>query len=350
MATTIIENAVAYSSQVVREPLNQMAYAPLVKPEIFQYSKFGKDTMVREITAGTASDYDVHTGFEANGTGGSAKWVAYTAPYDRGITFAVDAIQEYNAIEAGMELSSAAVAKQNLVAMAAEIDATTTAALFANVPEANVLASTVAKVDKDNVISTLDDIEGRIFNAGYSGDSYVFTRNAVYTAIKAAIVEKHGLANEEVLKYSPVVGLELETRVLKYNNLYFIRVADNRMYSAITLLDGKSEGQTAGGYIKADGASYVDMLVVPVPAAALSLRHFVANLLVPMAFTNGLNMGEVKEQLGGVNDLTGGAVAFANVGVNQKADSFEYQTRMIYGAMAFNVWKKTLFAVTTAIA
>ena len=38
------------------------------------------------------------------------------------------------------------------------------------------------------------------------------------------------------------------------------------------------------------------------------------------------------------------------VGINQKADAFEYQTRMIYGAMAFNIWKKTLFAVTTPIA
>ncbi len=346
----VIETCKSYSNQVVREPFMGIGYLPLVKPEIFDYSKFGKETMIREITGGTASDYDINSGFEANGTGGSAKWIPYVAPYDRGITFAVDSMDEYNAVLAGMELSGAAIAKQNLINMAAEIDATTTAALYASVPEANVLSSTTAKLDKDNIIATIDDIEAKIFNAGYNGDCYVFTRASVYSAFKAAIIDKNGIANEDVLKLTPVKGLEIETRVLKYNNMYFVRIADNRMYSAITLLDGKSEGQTAGGYAKADGASYVDVLVVPAPAAALSLRHFVANLLVPMAFMHGLNPGEVQAELGGVNDLTGGAVAFSNVGINQKADAFEYQTRMIYGAMAFNIWKKTLFAVTTPIA
>lgn len=347
MATTVIEAAKAYSSQVIREPLINSVFSVLVNPNVFKYSKFGKETSVREVKGGTASNYDKNTGFKANGTGGSAIWKSFTAPYDREMTFAVDAIDEYNAVLEGYELSGVAVAKQNMVAMGGEIDATTSAAIYANIPSTNVLSSTVAKIDKDHVFSTLTDLEARVFNAGYTGESFVFTRASVFSNIQAALLANNALANSEVLKFSPVKGLELETRVIKYNNLIILRVPDNRMYTVISILDGISEGQTAGGYVKADGASYIDILVVPAPAAALSVRHIVANLLVPMAYMNGLNPGNLEVELGGVNDLTDNALAFQNIGINQKADSFEYQTRLVYGAMTFDSWKKTLFAVTT---
>lgn len=350
MATTVIEAAKAYSSQVVREPLNNSVFSILVNPNVFKYEKFGKETMVREIIGGTASNYDKNVGFTANGKGGSASWKSFVAPYDREMTFKVDAIDEYNAVLEGYELSGAAIAKQNMVGMGAEIDATTSAAIYANVPSANVTDSATAKVDKDNIFQTLTDIEAKVFNAGYTGDSYVFVRASVYSAIQAALLANNALANDEIVKSAPVKGVELETRVIKYNNLILIRVPDNRMFTAVTLLDGKSEGQENGGYVKGDGASYIDVLVVPAPAAALSVRHFVANLLVPMSYMNGLNPGTIETELGGVNNLTDGVVAFANIGINQKGDDFEYQTRMIYGAMTFDAWKKTLFAITTAIA
>lgn len=347
---TVIEAAKAYSSQVVREPLINSIFSLLVNPDVFKYEKFGKETMVREVKGGTASNYDKNAGFTANGTGGSAEWKPFVAPYDREMTFAVDAMDEYNAVREGFELSGAAIAKQNMRNMAGEIDATTAAAIFANIPAENVYTSADLKLDKDNIFQTLTDLEAKVFNKGYAGDSYVFVRSTDYSAITAALLANNALANQEVLKFSPIKGLELETRVVKYNNLIIVRVPDTRMFTAVTLLDGKSEGQEAGGYVKAEGASYIDMLVVPAPAAALSVRHFVANLLVPMAYTEGLTAGVVETELGGVNNLTDNTVAFSNIGINQKADAFEYQTRMIYGAMTFESWKNTLFAVTTAIA
>lgn len=350
MATTVIEAAKAYSSQIVREPLINSVFSVLVNPNVFKYSKFGKETMVREIKGGTASNYDKSKGFQANGTGGSATWKTFTAPYDREMTFAVDAIDEYNAIMDGYELSGVAVAKQNMVGMGAEIDATTAAAIFANVPSGNKLSSTTTKIDKENIFATLADLEAKVFDAGYTGDSFVFVRGSVYSAIQAALIANNALANPEVLKYSPIKGVELEVRVIRYNNLIILRVPDSRMYSTITLLDGTSSGQEAGGYKKGDDAEYIDVLVVPAPSSALSVRHLVANLLVPMAYMNGLNPGNLEVELGGVNNLTENAVAFQNIGVNQKADAFEYQTRMIYGSMSFDAWKKTLFVVTTTIA
>ena len=43
-----------------------------------------------------------------------------------------------------------------------------------------------------------------------------------------------------------------------------IATPQNRMYSAITLHDGVSSQQTAGGYVKASGAKDVNFLIVPV--------------------------------------------------------------------------------------
>jgi len=349
MATTVIEAAKAYSGAVVREPLVNSVYSLLVDPTKVRYSKYGKETLVREIKGGKASNYDKAKGFQSAGSAGSASWVSYTAPYDREMTFVADAMDEYNAIVEGFELSGVAVAKQNMVAMGAEIDATTAAALYSAVPSANVFTSTTMPIDKANVFTTLTAIEAKIFNAGYTGDSFVFARATAYSNIVAALLSNNALANEQVLKYTPVGGMELETRIIKYNNLVIVRVPDNRHYTEVTLLDGLSAGQEDGGYVAGTTAAYIDFLVVPAPAANLSIRHVVANLLVPMAYMEGLNTGSLNIELGGVNELTGNMVSFQNVGVNQKGDGFEYQTRLVYGPIAYNIWKKTLFAVTTAI-
>jgi hypothetical protein len=53
------------------------------------------------------------------------------------------------------------------------------------------------------------------------------------------------------------------TKVPAVDQVPIIETPANRMYTAITLYDGKTEGQEAGGYVKGDSALDVNFIVLP---------------------------------------------------------------------------------------
>lgn len=53
----------------------------------------------------------------------------------------------------------------------------------------------------------------------------------------------------------------INTQVPSIDGVPFISVPSNRMYSAITLYDGKTKGQEAGGYIKGTTAKDINFIV-----------------------------------------------------------------------------------------
>lgn len=102
----------------------------------------------------------------------------------------------------------------------------------------------------------------------------------IKTGIKA--VRDKGFTGQLVIHATPDVTLELEmamagkihavdfakggivTKVPAVDNVPIIETPQDRMYSAITINDGKTSGQTAGGYAKASGAKDVNFIVLPV--------------------------------------------------------------------------------------
>ena len=55
----------------------------------------------------------------------------------------------------------------------------------------------------------------------------------------------------------------INTLVPSVDNVPLIATPENRMYSAITLNDGVTEGQKAGGYVKGSNAVDVNFIVLP---------------------------------------------------------------------------------------
>lgn len=100
------------------------------------------------------------------------------------------------------------------------------------------------------------------------------------TGIKA--VRSAGYTGALVIHATPDVVLELEmamagkihavdfarggivTKVPAIDNVPIIETPQERMYTAITINDGKTSGQTAGGYVKGSAAKDVNFLVLPV--------------------------------------------------------------------------------------
>jgi hypothetical protein len=60
-----------------------------------------------------------------------------------------------------------------------------------------------------------------------------------------------------------------------------VHVPQARFYTAVETLDGKSSGEKAGGYAKADGAEDINFLVVHRPAVLQALRHVAPKIIDP---------------------------------------------------------------------
>ena len=66
-----------------------------------------------------------------------------------------------------------------------------------------------------------------------------------------------------------------------------VKVPQSRFYTAIDLLDGKTEGETAGGYTKATDGKNINFLVVHKPAVMKYNKHIVPRVFSPEVNQNG---------------------------------------------------------------
>lgn len=353
MANAVISAASMFMDKVVITPYLWAKTAILADPSKFQYSLFGKTTYVREVVGGVAGSYRPSAGFRGFTSGGSVVWTQFTAPHDRMLHDRIDALDELNSILQGMQLSGVAMNSATWKNFSAELDATTIATLYNSAPASNVFENTVAgyEITPDKIFHTLNKIKLNIFDAGYEDAVAVFVDTTTFANIQTAIIDKYGLANSSVLKMvvGEKEGLDVNINVLMLDNLLIIRVPKVRMVSNVVLYDGVTAGQESGGWVKDVNAKNINILAVPLEAAALSIRHVVANLAVPALFTN-VNVSQINSALMDIYKIYGNAIEIQNIGINQSADQFAYMNRIIYGAIVFETWKKTIFAVTEPLA
>lgn len=351
MANAILTGAQMYMDKVIKYPYIKSKFAVLADKSKFQYSKFGEKTLVREVTPGTSSDYDEATGFAVGGTGGSVTWEDFTAEYDRQYTAPVGALQEMNSILEGMELGGTALVEAWYNQEGAEIDALACAKIYSKTPVSNRLTINAHPIDKTHIIDTLLYIDGQIRNNGEEDAVAVFIRNSVYSDLQSAIVDNYGLASDAVLTYTTSANneegkIDVELRVKKLNDrMYLIPVPDNRMISNVTLLDGFSDGQTAGGFVpdtSAEGYCNIYILAVPFNAAAESFRHIVANMTVPAMYQAEANNVDISA----LQDYYDGSMTILNIGVDQNGDQWKYMNRIVFGTAVFSNRTMTIFSVS----
>lgn len=328
------------------------------------YTPKGKVTMIRQYESGKAGNYNKKSGWMGNyGNGKGVQWIEYKAPYDRAKILSVDAIDEMQSYENGMvpsiELLNADFLDNQ---MPSEIDATNIAQFCSQVPEANKYKSTdpAYATDEDSILNTVLQLQNNVFNSGYNRETVLFMRASVYTAFQKAIIKNYGMASGVMLTKSMDVqiktGLEnlitdsndsisVTVDIEVFGNFYIIKMPDDRMYTKISLLDGYSVGQEEGGYIpdtSADDFALVDMLAIPLNSAFTNTRYMVDNFLVPSNLP-GISYNNVE--LRQLNQQMYGNVEIGNAGINQKANAFEYDIRLIYGGSIFDNRRRNCFAV-----
>lgn len=206
-----------------------------------------------QIKVSNLGDYDRSSGY-VNGSV-QMEWKTATFGYDRGTKLSVDAMDDEESMniafgKAGAELIRTVVSPEadaytfaRLAGMSGIGSAS--ASLADGTAVLNAIISAKTAMDEAEVPS-----EGRI----------LFITPTKHNAIMALDTTK----SREVLGYFSQI----------------IEVPQTRFYTAIDLLDGKSDGETAGGFKKATAGKNINFMIVE-PSCVMKFDKHVANDVIP---------------------------------------------------------------------
>lgn len=215
---------------------------------------------IAKIALDGLADYDRANGFVEGNI--DLEWETMKLAHDRGREFSIDAMDDEERL---MIVTANAMAEFARTKVVPEVDAIRFATLAAN-------AGSTASGDltKDTVLDALMTAEEAVGeNADIEG-AILYTTLAVKNLIRRALPYRMGQGENPNGKF--------ET----FDDMKIVTVPTSRFYSAVDLLDGKTEGETAGGYKKhakvttvtgdAD-AKGINFLIVKPEACAAIQRH-----------------------------------------------------------------------------
>lgn len=209
-------------------------------------------------------NYARNSGFVTGDVTGT--WENMTLEYDRGRGFLVDAMDN----EESMGMAFGSLAGEFIrTQVTPEVDAirfakyASTSGISAGTPADITSSSNVADM-LDEAMYTMDEDEvpeeGRI----------AFVSEAAYRQLKGNLTRY--LLNDQT---------GVNTNVEMYNGLRIIRVPQARFNTAITLADGITSGQEAGGFTPTAGGYKINFLVVHPSAVVQIAKHVVPRIFSP---------------------------------------------------------------------
>lgn len=210
-------------------------------------------------------NYNRNTGFAMGDVTGT--WETLTLTKDRGRAFVVDNMDNEETI--GMAFGTLA-GEFIRTKVAPEIDAYTFSKIAGT---SGILSGTAADitVGTSNVHTYIDEAE-RAMN-----EQEVPTEGRILFISETAYA---GLRNKINRNIESGVGT-FDNGIEMYNGMRVIRVPQSRFYTAITMADGVTGGQTAGGYTGTTGAYKINFLVVHPSALTKVVKHVQPRIFSP---------------------------------------------------------------------
>lgn len=214
-------------------------------------------------------NYNRNTGF-ANGDV-TGTWETMTLSKDRGRSFIVDRMDNEETV--GMAFGTLA-GEFIRTKVAPEIDAYTFAKIAGTTGILSANADvTVGTTDVPNLIDTA---EMQMNEAEVPGEGRIlFISETAYAGLRAKIVRT--VQND-------VTGINKDVET--YNGMRVIRVPQSRFYTAITLYDGTTSGQTAGGFVGATGGYQINFMIVHPSAVNKVVKHVLPRIFTPEQYQN----------------------------------------------------------------
>lgn len=210
-------------------------------------------------------NYDRNKGYTDGEVVGS--WETLTLTRDRGRAFMIDRMDNEETI--GMAFGTLA-GEFIRTKVAPEIDAYT----FAKIAGAEGIQTATGDVEigTTDVPALIDTAEKDMNEAEvpYEG-RILFISESAYAGLRAKIVRS--VQND-------VRGINKEVET--YNSMQIVRVPQSRFYTAITLLDGTTVGQTAGGYTGTVGDGYkINFMILHPSAVTKVVKHVLPRIFTP---------------------------------------------------------------------
>lgn len=210
-------------------------------------------------------DYSRNTGFVAGDVTGT--WETHTLRYDRGRGFMVDAMDD----EETLGLAFGTLAGEFLrTKVVPEIDAITFATLAGT---SNIDTATAAD------LSGSSDVPALISAAEYS-----MAENEVPEEGKVLFVSEncYRYLKDKIARYVLNGESGIQTAIETYDGMRLIRVPQSRFYTKVTLLDGSTSGQEAGGYVGTVSTGYpINFMIVSPDAVTKIAKHVAPRVFAP---------------------------------------------------------------------
>lgn len=251
-------------------PLLDEVYKASSKTAILDATKVdilnGNTIKVFKTSMDGMGNYNRSTGFVTGDVTGT--WETMTLSKDRGRAFVIDRMDNEETI--GMAFGTLA-GEFIRTRVAPEVDAYAFAKLAgtSNIDSGTAADITIGTTDVPALVDEAErsmnenevPVEGRI----------LFISENAYAGLRAKITRS---VQNDVLG----VNREIET----YDGMPVVRVPQNRFYSAITLYDGTTAGQTGGGYIGTATTGYkINFMVIHPSAVCKVVKHALPRIFTP---------------------------------------------------------------------
>lgn len=353
MANLISQYVSGFNTDIQKQFLIDSKTGVLIPTKKKYDEKFGT-VYIRQIkTTGGLANYDKNIGYDGAGGNGTAEWVGYTVDNDRLIDIWIDAMDELPSFLEGTESSISALYNLQINKnLAKEMDALAMARAYAGCIEAGGALET--SNFKTDFWGTVIDIKNKYFDEkDVDSDKliYGFISSEIYAQGEKELLNKNGLANSAVLTKldmkvpSGIKGsgaLEITLNAIKYDNIVLIKMPKDRMSTEITMLDGRSEGQQAGGFLAGD--TKMSAVFVPEGVMFTDVQYDIAQFLVPAEVYQNIASLDIAETL---KQLTGN-LKLDYIGVNQKRNAFEIIGRIRYDSKVIDVHKDKILCFKEA--
>ena len=261
-------NSIALAQKYL--PMLDEVYKASAKSAILDATKVeivqGNTVKVFKTSMDGLGDYSRNDGFIKGDVTGT--WETLTLSKDRGRTFQVDRMDNEETIDMAFGTLAGEFIRTKVVP---EVDAYAFAKLAgtSGVDSGTAADVTVGTTDVPSLIEEAERSmnenevpqEGRI----------LFISETAYAGMKNKI-DRTTMNGEG----------GIDRGVVSFDGMRIIRVPQNRFYTAITLYDGKTAGQTAGGYVGTATTGYkINFMIVHPSAVCKVVKHVLPRIFTP---------------------------------------------------------------------
>lgn len=251
MATTLAKKYIDKINEVYK---NGLLTAPLELNSTYMREGINaKDVLIPEYSMTGMGNYNRATGY-VNGEV-SLSWRSYTFRYDRGRSFSIDNADNMETANVSFGMLAGEFTRTQVIP---EIDATRFSEMYKG---AGTKVTTVT-LTAANIVSEIKKAQGVMNEAEVPAEGRI-----LYMSFAAKSLLE---ASSEYTKFKSLdLTTDVQTGVQKFDGMQIVGVPQSRFYTAITLYDGTTSGQTAGGYVNS-GKNINFMIVHPSAVTAMS--------------------------------------------------------------------------------